>query len=84
LVTDAEVFQEILHRYVSIRRHDAIQSAFDTLSGLVDDVFPIDLGTITKLARWRWAIRAIGQRRDPGRDDETPRRSKAFKLRLGV
>ena len=42
LVTDAEVFQEILHRCVAIRRRDAIQPAFDTLSGLVDEVFPIE------------------------------------------
>ncbi|MGB9432458.1 MAG: hypothetical protein WBQ89_09470, partial [Candidatus Acidiferrum sp.] len=31
LVTDAEVLQEILHRYVAIDRRDAIQPAFDTL-----------------------------------------------------
>ena len=29
LVSDAEVLQEILHRYVSIERRDAIQPAFD-------------------------------------------------------
>jgi predicted nucleic acid-binding protein len=43
LVTDAEVFQEILHRYVAIGRRDAIQPAFDLLDALVDDVFPIDV-----------------------------------------
>jgi uncharacterized protein len=43
LVTDAEVLQEILHRYVAINRRDAIQSAFDALLGVVDQVFPIDL-----------------------------------------
>ena len=42
LVTDAEVLQEILHRYVSIQRRDAIQSAFDALLGVVDEVFPVD------------------------------------------
>lgn len=41
LVTDAEVLQEILHRYVSIRRRDAIQPAFDALIGVVDEVYPI-------------------------------------------
>jgi predicted nucleic acid-binding protein len=40
-VTDAEVLQEILHRYVSIRRRDAIQPAFDALIGVVDEVYPI-------------------------------------------
>lgn len=42
LVTDAEVFQEILHRYVAIDRRDAIQPAFDALRGIIDEVLPID------------------------------------------
>jgi uncharacterized protein len=42
LVTDAEVFQEILHRYVAIGRRDAVQPAFDALNAIVDEVFPID------------------------------------------
>jgi len=41
LVTDAEVLQEILHRYVAIQRRDAIQTAFETLLAIVDEVFPI-------------------------------------------
>jgi len=43
LVTDAEVFQEILHRYVAIRRPDAIDAAFAALSGVVDEVLDITL-----------------------------------------
>ena len=43
LVTDAEVLQEILHRYVAIERREAIQPAFDALLGVVDEVFPIEL-----------------------------------------
>ena len=46
LVTDAEVFQEILHRYAAIDRRDAIQPAFDVLLGIVDEVFPVEHGTI--------------------------------------
>lgn len=42
LVTDAEVLQEILHRYVAINRRDAIQPAFDALLGIVDQVLTID------------------------------------------
>jgi predicted nucleic acid-binding protein len=42
LVTDAEVLQEILHRYVAIARRDAIQPAFEALLGVVDEVFPVD------------------------------------------
>ncbi len=43
LVTDAEVLQEILHRYVAIDRRDAIQPAFDAVLGVVDEIFPIEL-----------------------------------------
>jgi predicted nucleic acid-binding protein len=42
LVTDAEVLQEILHRYVAINRRDAIQLAFDVLLGVVDEVLAVD------------------------------------------
>lgn len=42
LVTDAEVFQEILHRYAALRRRDAIQPAFDVLDRLADEVFPVE------------------------------------------
>lgn len=44
LVTDAEVLQEILHRYVAINRRDAIQPAFDALLGIVDEVLPVGRG----------------------------------------
>lgn len=43
LVTDAEVLQEILHRYVAIGRRDAIDPAFSLTLGIVDDVLPIEL-----------------------------------------
>lgn len=43
LVTDAEVFQEILHRYSAIERRDAIQAAFDVLLAVVDEIFPVEL-----------------------------------------
>ena len=42
LVTDAEVLQEILHRYVAINRREAIQPAFDALLGIADQVLPVD------------------------------------------
>jgi predicted nucleic acid-binding protein len=41
-VTDAEVFQEILHRYVAIDRRAAIQPAYDLLFGIVDEVLSVD------------------------------------------
>ena len=46
LVSDAAVLQEVLHRYVAIDRLDAIQPAFDALLNVVDELFPIDLGTV--------------------------------------
>jgi predicted nucleic acid-binding protein len=48
LVTDAEVFQEILHRYVAIDRRDAIQPAFDALGAVVDETFPIDASSVER------------------------------------
>jgi predicted nucleic acid-binding protein len=48
LVTDAEVFQEILHRYTAIDRRDAIQPAFDALSGVVDEVYPIGMEQVDR------------------------------------
>lgn len=48
LVTDAEVFQEILHRYVAIDRRDAIQPAYDALHGIVDQVFDIDRAIVER------------------------------------
>jgi len=46
LATDAEVLQEILHRYTSINRHHDIQLAFDALLGVVDEVLPIDQAVV--------------------------------------
>ncbi len=48
LVTDAEVLQEILHRYAAINRLDAIQPAFDALLGVVDEVFPVDVAVVDR------------------------------------
>jgi predicted nucleic acid-binding protein len=42
LLTDAEVLQEICHRYATINRRDAIQPAFDAILGVVDEVLPIE------------------------------------------
>lgn len=41
LVTSAEVFQEICHRFTAIGRAEAIQPTFDLLSGLADEILPI-------------------------------------------
>jgi predicted nucleic acid-binding protein len=51
LVTDAEAFQEILHRYVAIDRRDAIKPAWRTLRELVDEVFSIELEDVESARR---------------------------------
>jgi predicted nucleic acid-binding protein len=48
LVTDVEVLQEILHRYVAVDRRDAIQPAFDALLGVVDQVLSVDLAAVER------------------------------------
>lgn len=63
LVTDAEVLQEILHRYIAIDRRDAIQPAFDALLRVVDEVFAIDASTVDRAK----AI-VLGSRRLSARD----------------
>jgi hypothetical protein len=62
LVTDAEVLQEILHRYVAIDRRDAIEPATAALLGIVDEVFPVERVDV-ELAR-----RIILSTRLPARD----------------
>ena len=46
LVTSSEVFQEILHRYLSIARREAIELAFELLRGIVDDVLAVEEGDV--------------------------------------
>jgi hypothetical protein len=58
LVTDAEVLQELLHRYRAIGRPDAMEVAVDTVLGLVDEVFPIDADDV--LAARRLLLRMPG------------------------
>ena len=52
-VTSAEVYQEILHRYVAIDRRPAIDDAFALLDDLVVEVFPVtreDVGAAGRIA----------------------------------
>lgn len=51
LVTDAEVLQETLHRYVAIGRTDAIQPAFEVILGVVDEVFPVGMAEVEEAKR---------------------------------
>jgi hypothetical protein len=42
LVTSSEVFQEVMHRYVSAGRRDWVGVAFDALEEIVDDVLALE------------------------------------------
>ena len=50
LVTDAEVLQEILHRYISIDLRNTIDRAFDVLLKTVDDVFAVEEADVLRAA----------------------------------
>jgi predicted nucleic acid-binding protein len=77
LVTNAEVLQEILHRYRAIDRPDSIQPAFDALLGVCDEVLPVDRSDVEQardvlFARWALSARdalhvAVMQRHGIGR-----------------
>ena len=62
LVTDAEVLQEILHRYVAIDRRDAIQPAFDALLGVVDEVYPVQQRDVERAKDLLQGTRALSAR----------------------
>ena len=62
LVTDAEVLQEILHRYVAIKRLDAIQPAFDAILKIVDEVIAIDRAAAEKAKQIVLAYRHLSAR----------------------
>jgi hypothetical protein len=47
LVTDVEVFQEILHRYSAISRRDAIAPAWELLTSITDQITPVDIDDVT-------------------------------------
>ncbi|MEJ7695576.1 MAG: type II toxin-antitoxin system VapC family toxin [Candidatus Limnocylindrales bacterium] len=51
LCTDAEVLQEILHRYQALHRLDMIDPAFTAVLGIVDVVFPIELPDVQRARR---------------------------------
>ena len=46
LVTDVEVYQEILHRYTAIQRPDAIDSAFENLDAIADDILTFGMAEV--------------------------------------
>jgi hypothetical protein len=51
LVTDAEVMQEIIHRYVAIRKREIIAPAFRLMLDLVDEVFPVEQSNVIRASQ---------------------------------
>ena len=51
LCADAEVLQEILHRYTAIGRSEFIDPAFAVLLGVVDVVYPIERADVERARR---------------------------------
>jgi predicted nucleic acid-binding protein len=51
LVTDAEVMQEIIHRYVAIRKREIIAPAFQLMLDLVDEVFPVEQSNVIRASQ---------------------------------
>ncbi len=46
LVTSVEVYQELLHRYASMRRLEAMDDAFEALDDIVDDVLTFGIAEV--------------------------------------
>ncbi len=46
MVTSSEVFQEIMHRYLSLDRRDRIGVAFNALQEIADDVFAVEMDDV--------------------------------------
>ena len=51
LCSDAEVLQEILHRYTAIGRLEDIDKAWEALTSIVDVVYPIELADVDRARR---------------------------------
>jgi hypothetical protein len=51
LCTNAEVLQEILHRYIAAGRTDRIDPALDAVLGVVDVVYPIERADVERARR---------------------------------
>lgn len=62
-VTSAEVYQEVVHRFVAIDRRPAISDCFRLLDTMVREVYPITKEDVERA----WAV-CSAQRRLSGRD----------------
>jgi len=51
LVTDAEAFQELVHRYLAVGRRRDLAPAFTVLRELVDEIFPVAFEDVEEARR---------------------------------
>lgn len=62
MVTDAEVLQEILHRYTAIEKRQAIAPAVQVMLDIADEVYPIEKAQVLRAgeivqSRVKWSAR---------------------------
>ena len=62
LVTDAEVYQEILHRYSATQRFEALDDAFQALDSIVSATIPINKIHVQRARDILGAVRVISAR----------------------
>jgi uncharacterized protein len=62
LVTSAEVFQEILHRYTAIKHKEAIQPAWECLESICDQVLPVTYECVNEAKRFLLSYKKISSR----------------------
>lgn len=61
-LTSAEVYQEVVHRYVAIQRREVIAKAFRLLDNLVHTVFPIQRGDVDRAHGISWSQQRLSAR----------------------
>jgi len=62
LTTDVEVLQELLHRYLTIGRHDAIGPAWEAIVGVVDVIHEVELEDVARARRLVEAASSLSAR----------------------
>ena len=62
MVTDVEVYQEILHRYSSVRRFDVLNDAFRALDRIVRIALPINKPHVLRAREFLNTVTTISAR----------------------
>lgn len=62
MVTDAEVLQEILHRYTAIDKREAIAACLQVTLEIVDDVLPINKAAVLRASEIVRGLKSLSAR----------------------